>query len=329
MLRFLLVLAITAPALAQDAPTTVDPTVRTSGTVSSDSIENEVVLTYDGFGVPTVVAKSRADAYFAEGFLHAQNRFTQMDLIRRFAAGELCELVGASAYDQDVEMRSLRLRSVARACVEGFDETERLLMKRYVDGVNAGLTDLQVPPPEYAILRVSPEAWEMEDTILVMLAYSVMLDRTGAMEIRDAAMFESLPVEVRDFLYSPLSRFDAPIPGLEARKPSIPRIPDRKVISLRELPEQPPVIEYRYDMGDDDDGPGGPGGAGDSDEPKTPAEPSEEQSKSDGDRRLDSERTTPGSNNWGVSGRLTHDGRAILASDPHLQHRVRVPARWG
>ena len=265
MLRFLLVLAITCPALAQDAPTTVDPTVRTSGTASFDAIKNEVAVTYDGFGVPTVVAKSRGDAYFAQGFLHAQNRYTQMDMTRRFAAGELCELVGASAYDQDAEMRSLRLRSIARACVEGFGETERRLLKQYVDGVNAGLADLQVPPPEYAILRVSPEAWEMEDTVLVMLAFSVMLDRTGAMEIRDAAMFESLPEEVRDYLYNPLSRFDAPIPGLEARKPSIPRIPDRQVISLRDLPEQPPVIEYRYDMGDDDDGPGGPGDEDDAD----------------------------------------------------------------
>ena len=252
MLRFLLVLAITAPVLAQDAPTTVDPTVRTSGTVSSDSIKNEVTVTYDGFGVPNVVAQSRGDAYFAQGFLHAQNRYTQMDLTRRFAAGELCALVGASAYGQDVEMRSLRLRSVARACVEGFDETDRQLLKQYVAGVNAGLADLQVPPPEYAILRVSPEAWEMEDTVLVMLAFSVMLDRSGALEIRNAAMFESLPEEVRDYLYNPLSRFDAPIPGLEQRKPSIPRIPDRQAISLRDLPDPPPVIEYRDDIGDDD-----------------------------------------------------------------------------
>ena len=325
-LPMLLALAVApATAVTQETAGPIDPTVRTKGALET-VVDAEITITYDGFGVPNVIAGSRGDAYFAEGFLHAQNRFTQMDMTRRLAAGELSALVGPSTYAQDISMRSLRLRSIARACVEGFDAPDRLLLQRYVDGVNAGLADLRVPPPEYAILRTTPEEWAPEDTVLVMLAFSVMLDSSGDLEIRNAAMFDP-PVEVRDFLYNPLSRFDAPVPGLESRRPSIPRIPNRDVISLRDLPEPPPPIEYRYDMGDDDDdGPGAPGE--DEAEPATTggddSSDSSDSSDSTGrtgadDRRLDSERTNPGSNNWGVSGRLTRDGRAILASDPHLQ----------
>ena len=114
------------------------------------------------------------------------------------------------------------------------------------------------------------------------------------------------------------------------------RIPTRDVISLRDLPDQPPVIEYRYDM-DDDDGPGGgPGGApggDDSDDGGDGGDGEGEKTEQDGDKkqddvrsRFETERTNPGSNNWAVSGRLTRDGRAILASDPHLQ--LQLPGSW-
>ena len=314
MLRHLFVLLLAVSASAQDAPDAgppaiVDPTVRTDGTLAASEVLARIDITYDGFGVPTVTAESRADAYFAEGFLHAQNRFTQMEVTRRMAAGELAALVGRAALDQDISMRSLQLRDIARRCLEQFDPVELELLRHYSAGVNAGLSDLSAPPPEYAILQTTPEAWKPEDTILVVLSFCVLLDSSGDDEIRNAAMFESLPEEVREFIYDPISRFDAPIPGLERRRPSIPRIPGREVISLRDLPDPPPVIEYRYDIGDDDDGPGGsPDGEG------------------DGEGRLDSEKTSPGSNNWGISGRLTTDGRAILASDPHLP--LLLPSAW-
>lgn len=302
----------------QAPPAVVDPTVRTSGTLDTSGLDAKVTIHYDRLGVPTVDATNRGDAYFAQGFLHAQNRFTQMDVTRRMAAGEVAAMAGRAALGQDIRMRPLRLRSVAAACVANLADGERALLQKYVDGVNAGLSDLKVPPPEYAILKTSPEAWTVEDTFLVMLAFSTMLDSSGALELRNAAMFEALPEEVREYIYSPISRFDATIPGLERRRPSIPRIPPRDVISLRDLPDPPPIIEFRYDM-DDDDGPGGGPGGAPGDDPKDEAD-------EDSGSRLETEQTNPGSNNWGVSGRLTRDGRAILASDPHLQ--LLLPGTW-
>ena len=77
----------------------VDPTVRTEGAATSSSLESDVSVSYDRFGVPTVQAEGRFDAYFAEGFLHAQNRFTQMDISRRLAAGKETRQVGAECQE--------------------------------------------------------------------------------------------------------------------------------------------------------------------------------------------------------------------------------------
>lgn len=279
------------PAGAAAPAAVVDPTVRTSGSITSEALSAQVEVTYDAYGVPTVRASNRGDAYFAEGFVHAQNRFTQMDVLRRLSAGELAALAGSGAVRQDMQTRPYRLRAVAREVVANLDREDRATLKRYVEGVNAGLADLSVPPPEYAILVAKPEAWNLEDTILVMLSFSLMLEQSADREMANAAIFEALPLEVREFLFSPISRFDAPIPGFELRKPSIPRIPPREVISLRDMPERPPAKPFNY-----------------------------EQEEEHG------EEPTPGSNNWAVSGALTHDGRAILASDPHL--RLSLPGSW-
>ena len=77
-----------APSLTHGQSVTVDPTVRTEGVSVSPALDADVTVSYDRFGVPTVEAGGRFDAYFAEGFLHAQNRFTQMDISRRLAAGD-------------------------------------------------------------------------------------------------------------------------------------------------------------------------------------------------------------------------------------------------
>ena len=132
----------------QAPPAVVDPTVRTSGTLDTSGLDAKVTIHYDRLGVPTVDATNRGDAYFAQGFLHAQNRFTQMDVTRRMAAGEVAAMAGRAALGQDIRMRPLRLRSVAAACVANLADGERALLQKYVDGVNAGLSDLKVPPPE-------------------------------------------------------------------------------------------------------------------------------------------------------------------------------------
>lgn len=272
-------------------PQVVDPTLRTSGEATSSYLQEPVQIDYDGFGVPTIRAEYRNDAFFAEGFVHAQNRFSQMDLSRRIAAGELAALVGPTLVARDQMVRGYRLRSIAQEVVAQMSEADRTTLDTYSAGVNAGLNDLTIAPPEYTILQTEPEPWKPEDTVLVMLAFAMLLEDSGQTESANAAMFRALPEELREYVYSPIARNDAPIRQLEARRPSLPRIPPREVISLRDLPPAPPTIDPNRDDEDHGDG-----------------------------------ELSPGSNNWVVTGSRTQDGRAILASDPHLG--LTLPIAW-
>src|SRR5439155_1533392 len=121
----------------------------------------------DSRGVPTIEAASRLDLAFATGFVHAQDRFFQMDLSRRLAAGELAELFGPNALAQDRKVRVFRFRALAREVLAGVTPAQRAAVEAYAHGVNAGLRDLSARPWEYWLLHARPSPWQAEDTFLV------------------------------------------------------------------------------------------------------------------------------------------------------------------
>jgi penicillin amidase len=98
-----------------------------------------VTIERDRLGIPTIKGGSRRDVARATGFVHAQDRFFQMDLMRRRAAGELSELVGVQAVAADTRARRHRLRAEAREAVELLTAEDRGVLEAYVAGVNAGL----------------------------------------------------------------------------------------------------------------------------------------------------------------------------------------------
>ncbi|MFL6548747.1 MAG: penicillin acylase family protein, partial [Povalibacter sp.] len=110
----------------------------------------------DDAGTPTIKAASRNDLAFATGFAHAQDRFFQMDLMRRAAAGELAELLGSTVVDRDREFRVHGLKRVAQQVIAEMSAEHHALLLSYVDGVNAGLSHLAVRPWEYLLLGSSP-----------------------------------------------------------------------------------------------------------------------------------------------------------------------------
>src|SRR5204863_776587 len=110
----------------------------------------------DALGVPTITGATREDVARALGFLHAQDRFFQMDLQRRQPAGELSGLVGPRALEVDQEMRLHRFRDVATRALEKTEPSYRKVLDAYADGVNAGLNALGAPPFEYLVLRATP-----------------------------------------------------------------------------------------------------------------------------------------------------------------------------
>lgn len=252
----------------------------------------------DALGVPSIRASSRADAFRALGFLHGQERFFQMDLHRRAAAGELSGLLPGTL-DYDKRLRIFRFRHRAGAVYGGLSPEDRRLLDAYTAGVNHGLQALSVRPFEYLVLRSAPEPWRAEDSILV--AYSMYLDLEagdGRKERSAALMADLLPGPIFRFFCRNSTIWESAIDG--STRPILP-VPGRSHWEplVEQWPEHPAWAP--------------------------PSPPPEESSLPVLSPRDRAEQVV-GSNVWALAGRHTTTGRALLAGDPHLG--LRLPNIW-
>jgi penicillin amidase len=124
-----------------------------------------VEITFDAKGIPQIWAKTDADAYFALGWLHGNERLFQLELVRRLARGELSEVFGEAAYETDVFQRRIGFARQAKA--SPLDRTTHALMQRYVDGINASIAKATLLPPEFVLLRLQPRRWTVEDCLAI------------------------------------------------------------------------------------------------------------------------------------------------------------------
>ncbi|MCG6927475.1 MAG: penicillin acylase family protein [Acidobacteria bacterium] len=248
------------------------------GEVDVEGLAAPVTVERDKGGVPTVRGEHRLDVARALGFLHAQDRFFQMDLLRRRAAGELAELFGAALVEVDRASRLHLFRARARRMVEISGAGSRGMLEAYAEGVNTGLAGLGQKPFEYMVLGLDPVPWRPEDSALVVLAMFLNLnDETGSRESARGLLRELLPQELAEFLDPPGTEWDAPVVGEIYGAPAIPG---------------PEVFDLRSQ---------GRGRAADAREP--------------GPRQG---AFLTGSNSWAVSPDRTAHGHAILADDMHL-----------
>jgi penicillin G amidase len=266
------------------------------GVLHQAALAAPVRIDRDNRGVPTIVASNRADLAFATGFVHGQDRFFQMDLSRRLAAGELSELFGALALEQDRSARRFRFRHVAQQVLARAPADERSILEAYTRGVNAGLASLSGRPWEYWLLGSPPSAWRPEDTILVVHAMWWDLQAGGIpraiqrQDINDqlgGAVCEGGWKCAMRFFYPARSVWDAPDVAPSASSPA----------------------------GDADDVP-----------PPEVLDVRTRAAVSSADCPRPRELPAIGSNNWAIAGRLTASGSALIASDMHLTQRV--PATW-
>ncbi len=184
------------------------------GEVAVAGLSSAVTIERDALGVPTIRAEDRLDVARALGFVHAQERFFQMDLLRRRAAGELAELFGAAALPADRASRIHQFRQRARRVIDTMSEAERAVVAAYTDGVNSGLGALGEKPFEYVLLRLEPAPWRAEDSLLVVFAmYFVLNDATGSRESDLGLLQDLLPAELAEFLAPTGTEWDAPIVG--------------------------------------------------------------------------------------------------------------------
>lgn len=147
---------------------------KVSGTIQA-GVSAEVTIHRDAIGLPHITAASVEDAIFAQGFVTAQDRLWQMDMIRRLAAGDLSEVVGPSALESDQLSRKLRLRATAELQARGLPPADQALLAAYARGVNHYIDQHEGKwGPEFAILGYRPRHWTPADTLLAAL----QMDRT-------------------------------------------------------------------------------------------------------------------------------------------------------
>jgi penicillin amidase len=263
------------------------------GSAALSGLSAQVSVTRDALGVPTIKAATRLDAARALGYLHAQDRFFQMDLLRRRGAGELAELFGKVALPLDKSTRRHGFRALAGRVFSSLDPAGRDLLTSYTAGVNAGLAALKKKPFEYLVLRQEPAPWLPEDSILIIYAMTLDLqDSSGTYELSLATLRDQLGTAGVAFFAPLISPGDAALDGSTA--PLAP-LPPPSNLDLRAPAKAARISPLRADA----------------------LLAVQEPRESD---------LSPGSNNFALAGAHTATGAALVANDPHLD--LAVPNIW-
>ncbi|GAB3507575.1 penicillin acylase family protein [Pseudoxanthomonas daejeonensis] len=193
-----------------------------------------VSIQRDALGVVTIDAGSETDAMRALGFVHAQERYFEMDLMRRSSAGELAQLFGPVAVDVDRERRMHRIRARVTAYMDAVAGERMPQLQAYADGANAGVEALRVRPWPYLLLRQAPRRWEVADSALT--GYAMYFDLQDSQNARELGMWklrQHLPPALYAMLAHDGTEWDAPLFGA-ARGNAL--LPDASQVDLRTLP---------------------------------------------------------------------------------------------
>ncbi len=266
------------------------------GEVALAGLSAPVSIERDAQGVPVIRGATRDDVARATGYLHAQERFFQMDLLRRTGAGELAALLGPALTDTDRRIRVHQFRKRSAAMLAAQDARGRALLEAYAAGVNAGLGDLGARPFEYFLLRQRPEPWRVEDSLLAIYAMWIDLQGLEARhEQRRGRLAAALPESLHRLLTAPDPHWEAPLDGTRLPQPPIPAADE---YDLRKLDRA--LFE----------------------EADEKAKESRRVARAAGEEPD----IMLGSNNWAVAGARTATGGALLANDMHLG--LNVPNIW-
>ena len=307
------------------------------GSVSVPGISSKVHVVRDGQGVPTIEAATLEDLFFAQGYVTAQDRLWQMDILRRAAAGELSEVIGEATVKMDREQRILGLRIAAEAAEKNISARDRAYFDAYARGVNAFLESHRDRLAlEFRLLKYTPRPWTVTDSLLV-----------GARMVQDLNHYRNPPALTREKILSKLG------PELTADLYVNSSWRDRPPGDVRRMEDEPGANSSDEDEDDDEEvdpeagnsrlisalalGDGfintvqlgrhipqglkpsffqGLNGTAEAvPYPKPVYESLEE---------ADSFRA--GSNNWVVSGQHTVSGKPLLSNDMHLDHQM--PNLW-
>jgi penicillin amidase len=276
------------------------------GRVQVTGLSGGVTVTRDGHGVPTIEAATLDDLFFAQGYVTAQDRLWQMDVMRRFGSGELSEILGKDTLKLDREQRILGLRAAAKKSLALAGERERRFYEAYARGVNAFIgTHGDRLPIEFRILRYAPKPWLAEDSVVI-----------GNQMVKDLNYHYFYDALSREKILAKLG------PDLTADLYVNRSWHDRPPTVMREDLQEPESNVGDSDDDDDDDSP-------DNSVTQRKAMPlAPEASPGDALSEALPREGLPvnGSNDWVVSGAHTVTGKPLLSNDMHLGHVM--PNLW-
>jgi penicillin amidase len=190
---------------------------QTKGELQLSGLGAAVEVLRDRHGVPHIFAASLEDAHFALGFVHAQDRLWQMEMNRRIGSGRLAEVLGPNALDADRFMRTLGLRRVAEENLRSYDAETRRLLDAYAAGVNAFLGSDPVLPPEFWLLRITPEPWSALDSIVWTKVMAWDLGGNWRSELLRMRLSRTLALErIQEFLPPYPGDAPPPLPDLKS-----------------------------------------------------------------------------------------------------------------
>ena len=147
------------------------------GVVKLAGLTAPVIVTYDSLGVPNISAANVADLFYAQGYVTAQDRLWQMDMLRRYTSGDLAAILGPDYVKYDRENRILGLNQVAQQAAVQMDARTRAQFEAYAAGVNAYIEQhRKTLPLEFRFLGYAPRQWTIEDSLLVGLSMTEFLN---------------------------------------------------------------------------------------------------------------------------------------------------------
>jgi penicillin G amidase len=280
------------------------------GAIAVPGLSAKVQVVRNEQGVPAIEAATLEDLFFAQGYVTAQDRLWQMDIMRRVAAGELSEVIGEDTLKIDREQRILGLRVTAEAAEKAISARDRAYFDAYTRGVNAFIESHRDRLPlEFRILKYQPGPWTVTDSVLI-----------GARMVQDLNHYSYRRALTREKVLAKIG------PELTADLYVNSSWHDRPPTDIRRALDQEPA-GTSGDEDDDDDEDVDPDGTSKkltSALPSAPAVLAQGPFAAINEQEADAPR--PGSNNWVVSGQHTTTGKPLLSNDMHLNHQM--PNLW-
>jgi penicillin G amidase len=300
------------------------PLPRLDGSIPVGGLQKNVIVERDGWGVPHIRASSIEDLAEAQGYVMAQDRLWQMDLLRRIARGQLSEILGPATLSTDKQFRLLGFGRAAERDVAQLDPAQRSIMESYARGINRFIEQHgDQLPVEFSLLKYKPQPWQPSDSLVIAGYMYETLTSTWQDELDRAKVSEKVGSERTKDLFSPDAAMDHFVVG------------DPNAMNDG---SQRSRVDPDEDDDDDDDDMESDGVL----KALAPRENHDQEAQAEQFSDLTSAlaksvRTTLaesrqeirrglGSNNWVVSGDHTATGKPLLANDTHLE--LSIPPIW-